>query len=78
MREPHSPQFSEQVEEKLPAIYKVREKVSPGHGHGHECPRLPGVGRGAGSTGVVGRITLFWKGLPIYPAWILNAGGIAT
>lgn len=74
MREPHSPQFSEQVEEKLPAIYKVREKVSPGH----KCPQLPGVGGAAGSTGVVGRITLFWKGLPLYPAWILNAGGIAT
>nr|KAF6459341.1 testis expressed 36 [Rousettus aegyptiacus] len=26
LREPHNPKFSEQVEEKLPAIYKVREK----------------------------------------------------
>lgn len=30
LKESHSPHLSRQVEEKLPPIYKVREKVSPG------------------------------------------------
>uniref|UniRef100_A0A8D1BL91 Domain of unknown function with conserved HDNR motif domain-containing protein n=1 Tax=Sus scrofa TaxID=9823 RepID=A0A8D1BL91_PIG len=32
LKEPHSPRLQRRVEEKLPPIYKLREKVSPARG----------------------------------------------
>lgn len=56
LKESHSPRLSRQVEEKLPPIYKLREKVGPGR-----LPRAPVALQGGGTA---------WRELLTRSPWI--------
>lgn len=74
LKEPHSPRVSQQVEGRLPPIYKVREKVSP------ECwPRAThpcGSPRGRHPRALLARQFFLGRNYSFIKFGSLNAGSI--